>query len=197
MSLKKKTDVNYHGVADNPTPVSIDGQAIIPPKPANFWDDAFKLSNAWAVTVTNCNINPNGGNREDGIDINRFCRDVLIKNCRVRSGDKYAVTIKGGSHQITLQDVTIHGPRGKEGVDIDIGNFCDWNYAMTNDITLKNVIREDGEPVRLRIGRGENVNIVGGNVKVLVVQSFLLKAYVWAKFWLQHWLNPKINGFRR
>ena len=187
-----KPDVNYEGVADNKTPVSITDRTIQPHAP-QMWDDVFKLSNAWAVTVTNCDINPEGGNREDGVDINRYSRECLFKDCRVRSGDKYAFTIKGGSHHIKLDNVVIHGPRGKEGVDIDIGNYAGQSYAMTHSININNVNREDGRPVTIRIGRGCDVNVTNSNVKILAFQSILLKVYVWAKFNLVKTF-PKLEG---
>ena len=174
-----KPDVNYESIADNPHPVSIYDRTIQPEDPSE-WDDILKLSNAWAVQIIDCDINPSGGNREDGVDINRFSRDCVLKRCRVRAGAKYAFTIKGGSNYIKLDDIVIHGPRGKEGVDIDIGNYSS-THAMTHDININNVRREDGEPVTVRIGYGCDVNITNTNVKVLVVQSLLLKCYVWAK----------------
>lgn len=185
-------DNNYEGVADNMRPVSISQRTIQPHAP-QYWDDVLKLSNAWAVTVTDCDINPEGGNREDGIDINRFSRECIIKDCRVRAGGKYAVTVKGGSNYITLKNIVIHGPRGKEGVDIDIGNYANNIYAMTHNIYIYNVNREDGRPVRIRIGRGCDVHVRDSNVKILVFQSIMLKAYVWAKFNLVRLIN-KIKG---
>lgn len=176
-----KPDINYESIASNAHPISISNRTIQPNNPSE-WDDILKFSNAWAVTVTGCDINPMGGNREDGVDINNHSRDLLFKNCRVTAGDKYAFTIKGGSRYITLKDITIKGPRGKEGVDIDIGNYSDQSNVMTHDINLDNVNRKDGEPVTIRIGRGCDVNVTNSNVKILVLQSMLLKLYVWAKF---------------
>jgi len=189
-----KPDVNYESIADNLHPVSIHDRTIQPENPSE-WDDILKMSNAWAVTVLGCEINPMGGNREDGVDINNHSRDILFRNCRVTSGEKYAFTIKGGSRYITLRDITIKGPRGKEGVDIDIGNYSDQSNAMTHDINLDNVNREDGEPVTIRIGRGCDVNITNSNVKVLVLQSFGLKVYVWAKYTLVK-LIEKLKGLK-
>lgn len=188
--LNKQTDDNYHSIADNRMPVALIDQTYQPAAP-DFWDDILKLSNAFAVTVSGCDINPKGGNREDGVDISRYSRDVVLSDCRIRAGKRYGVTIKGGSNAIRLEDIVFHGPRGKEGVDIDIGNFSDWNYSMANNITIKNCTREDGEPVTIRIGRGCDVNIIGGKVRVLVLQSVALKLYVWAKFHLQRLFNRK------
>ncbi len=174
-----KPDRNYNSIADNVHPITLDKQEIQPHAP-DMWDDILKLSNAWAVNIIDCDINPEGGNREDGIDVNRFSRDCLFKRCRVKAGARYAITVKGGSNYINFNDIVIHGPRGKEGVDIDIGNYSS-THAMTHDININNVRREDGQPVTVRIGYGCDVNITNTNVKVLVVQSLLLKVYVWAK----------------
>ena len=190
MSLAKQTDTNWHSIADNPTPVHHEFEVFDPPKPRGQWDDCLKLSNAQNVTVVGCNINPFGGNREDGIDISRFSRNSLITASTIGTGGKYAVTIKGGSYNITISDCTIAGKRGWEGVDIDIGNFSDWNAANTHSVTLENLIRSDLRPVTVRIGHATDIDIIGGNVKVLVVQSLLLKAYVWAKFHMQRIFNP-------
>jgi hypothetical protein len=187
-----KPDKNYEGIASNSHPVSI-SDATIQPDDGSQYDDILKFSNAWAVTVSGCEINPMGGNREDGVDINNHSRELLFRNCRVTAGAKYAFTIKGGSRDITLKDITIKGPRGSEGVDIDIGNYSDQSNVMTRDITLDNVNREDGQPVTIRIGRGKDVNITNSNVKILVFQSLLLKVYVWAKFNLVRLIN-KIKG---
>ena len=186
-----KPDQNYESIADNMQPISVSQRTIQPHTP-RVWDDVLKLSNAWAVTVTDCDINPRGGNREDGVDINRFSRDCHFKDCRVRAGKKYAFTIKGGAYFIKLENIIIHGPRGSEGVDIDIGNYAGQNYGMTHSITLDNVNRDDGEPVTIRIGRGCDVNIVNSNVKILIVKSILLKLYVWARFNL----NQLLRGFK-
>jgi len=191
MSLAKQTDNNYRSIASNGPPVHLEFEKIETPEPKSQWDDCLKLSNAHCVTVVGCEINTEGGNQEDGIDISRFTRECYITASTIGCGGKYAITIKGGSYKITISDCIITGERGWEGVDIDIGNFSDWNYANTHSITLENVTRRDLRPVTVRIGHGSDVDIIGGNVKVLVAQSLLLKGYVWAKFHLQRIFNPK------
>ncbi len=191
MSLKKQVDKNWHSIADNPTPVVHTAEVFDPPSPKSQWDDCLKLSNAQAVTIVTCSINPQGGNREDGIDINRFTHNCLIQSCVIGNGGKYAVTIKGGSYDIEISDCTIVGKRGWEGVDIDIGNFADFNPSNTHSITLRNVNRNDGKPVTVRLGHASDVDIIGGNVKVLVISSVLLKLYVRTKLFLQSIFNKK------
>ena len=191
MSLSKKADKNWYSIADNPTSVVHTTETFDPPSPKSQWDDCLKLSNARAVEIHFCSINPQGGNREDGIDMNRFTRNCVIQSCIIGNGGKYAVTIKGGSYNIKIIDCTITGKRGWEGVDIDIGNFADFNYSNTHSITLQNVRRNDGRPVTVRIGHATDVDIIGGDVKVLVISSLLLKGYVWVKHKLQSIFNPK------
>jgi hypothetical protein len=174
------SDVNFRSVSDT-TDVNIIDEVIDAPSPSQF-DDILKISCALRVNVTNTTINSRGGNREDGVDIMRISEDIYFKNCEVGAGQKYAFTIKGGSSRITLQDVTITRPGGGiERVDIDLGNFSDRDYGPTTKITLTNVTRSDGKPVRVRVGNAEAPLIIGGNVKVLILQSLALKLYVWIK----------------
>jgi hypothetical protein len=104
--------------------------------------------------------------------------DVLLKHSRVRAGKRYAITIKGGS-VARVENVIIWGPRGTEGVDIDIGNY---NHVQPNRKTptsdLVNVTREDGKPVLVRVGFASKPVIIGGNCKILFWQSLGLKVYV-------------------
>lgn len=169
---------SYDSILDNMHPITLNRD--LQPHAAHICDDVLKLGNAWAVSVIDCDINPEGGNIKSGIDVDRFSRDCTFRSCRVRAGGKCAITVKGGSHHITFNDVLIHGPRGKGGVDIDIGNYSS-THAMTHNVNINNVRREDGEPVTVRIGYGCDVNITNTNVKVLVLQSLLLKGCVWVK----------------
>jgi hypothetical protein len=174
------SDKNYRSYADE-TNVVIQNDTIDAPNPEQF-DDILKLSHVVGCTVDNCHINPSGGNREDGIDIMRFCRSIYIRNCQVGAGAKYAFTIKGGSSQIDLSNVTItRGGGGSEKVDIDIGNYSDNAKGRTTDVMIVNCRRSDGQPIRVRVGWADNPVIIGGNVKILFWKSLLLKIYVFIK----------------
>lgn len=143
------------------------------------FDDILKISHCAEFTFRNLNVCPEGLQREDGVDVMRFSRHIAFLNARVAAGAKYAFTIKGGSADILLRNVTITRP-GKH-VDIDLGNYSHNADGETLRVTLDNVRREDSKPVRVRVGWAEPPKIVGGNVRILHLQSLLLKLYVHTK----------------
>ena len=174
------SDKNYKSYADEQN-VVIQNETIDAPNPENY-DDILKLSHVEGANINNCIINPSGGNREDGIDIMRFCRSIYIGNCQVGAGKLYAFTIKGGSSQIDLSNVTIiRGGGSIEKVDIDIGNYSENAKGKTTDVRIVNCKRSDGLPVRVRVGWADRPVVIGGNVKILFWQSLLLKIYVYIK----------------
>ena len=177
----QKADVNWKSFADAKN-IKLEKETVSPPNPENY-DDILKFSNVQNANVYDCDINPKGGNKEDGVDINRFCKNIRMVKTSIRSGEKYAVTIKGGSEDILLQNVIILG-RGKEGVDIDIGNYSDSTMKKSQNIMLANVNRADGKPVTLRVGHAKNIFITDSNIKKLRFQSIGLKLYVYFKYLL-------------
>lgn len=179
-TITQKPDTNFISYADTKD-VVVEGITFQPTNP-EFYDDILKISKVEQIVVRNCIINPKGGNREDGVDINRLCKDVSITDCTIGSGDKYAVTIKGGCVGVELNDVEIVGRGGWERVDIDLGNYSDSNMIRTRGIELIDVRRQDGQPVRVRCGLADRPLIYGGHVKVLFWQSLMIKAYVWGKY---------------
>ena len=179
-TITQKPDTNFISYADTKD-VVVEGLTFQPTNP-EFYDDILKISKVEQIVVRNCIINPKGGNREDGVDINRLCKDVSITDCTIGSGDKYAVTIKGGCVGVELNDVEIVGRGGWERVDIDLGNYSDSNMIRTRGIELIDVRRQDGQPVRVRCGLANRPLIYGGNVKVLFWQSLMIKAYIWVKY---------------
>ncbi len=151
-------------------------------------DDVLKISGCTGVEFDHLQVVPVGVQREDAVDIMRFSRGISIKNALLRAG-KYAVTIKGGSRDILLQNVRIERPsQGWEKVDIDLGNYSHNAQGRTTGVVLWNVTRSDGKPVRVRVGWADEPIVIGGNVEILRVQSRLLKAYVWVKL--------KLSGYR-
>lgn len=170
-------DRNFKSFCDESNRTVAD-ELFAPDNPSE-WDDVVKVSHCEGFTFRNCIINPEGGNREDGVDVMRKSRHVEFYNCRVGAGNRYAFTIKGGSEMISLVNVTITGRRGKEGVDIDIGNFSHTlPNVKTGLVYLDNVSRANGEAVRVRVGWAPNPSVVGGNVKILFWASIGLKLYV-------------------
>lgn len=171
-----KPDTNYLSYADQSNLV-LDGMTIQPDVPSD-WDDVLKISCCKFTEVNHCIINPDGGNREDGVDVMRESYCVSFNNCHVGAGQRYAFTIKGGCDLIRLKDVTIirHGG-GWERVDIDIGNWSTTTPKKTDAVFLTNVTASDGKPVRVRVGWARRPEILGGNVKILFWQSLGLKLY--------------------
>jgi hypothetical protein len=139
------------------------------------FDDLLKYSNSGYCYATRCTIGGEHPSREDAIDINNGCSGIFIDGCFIYAGLKYAITIKGASNCIVVSNTVIVRP-GKH-VDIDIGNWSDQYFGRTCGVKLLNVVRADGEPVRVRVGRAEKPEIVGGNCRVMPLQSLGLKAY--------------------
>lgn len=154
--------------------VSVVNQNIYSHSPQEY-DDILKFSHTIGALVKNCTIGSHLPSREDGVDINK-CEAIYIMECKIWGGDKYGITIKGGSKLVSLEDVQFMSYR--RGIDVDIGNFSDTNMDKTTGVVLRNVTRGDGNPVRVRVGRGNKPTIIGGNVKILFWHSLALKAYV-------------------
>ena len=166
-------DKNYYSIADQSDIVI--GNIEFPDKGINSQDysDILKLSHASNITVKDCIIT---GGKEDCIDMNRMCENVLIEDTHLFSGGSYCVTIKGGTKNVTLKNVTIDG-HGKE-TDIDLGNWSDQSSELTTGIVLDNVQSKTGMPVRVRVLWANKPTITGGsNVDVTVVPKFLVLIY--------------------
>jgi len=166
-------DVNYYSIADTDN-VEVVG-VTLPGDPFNDprnYSDILKLSHATNILVKDCVIY---GGKEDCIDMNRYCDNIVVDNCRLASGGLYVATIKGGTKNVTFQDVIVT-KHGKE-TDIDIGNWSDQSNEMTKNITLDNVTSTDGKPVRVRVLWADRPLVIGGNVKVTVIPKWAVAIY--------------------
>jgi hypothetical protein len=177
-----RPDNNYRSHADIAGLV-LSGEQIDPrlegKDPAEF-DDLLKLSHVTNATVRGCAIRGGGAQRENALDLNRQCADVLIDGCTLESGRQNALTIKGGCVAITVKDTVIVPGRGH--CDIELGNWSDQSTARTTRVWLVNVTRSDGRPVRLRVGRADDPIVLGGNVRKDRLGSLLITAAWWAKY---------------
>lgn len=150
--------------------------------PAAF-DDLLKISAKRNVTVHGFVAEAGGLHIEDGIDLNNECRNIELAYGRVGAGRKgVAVTIKGGSCEITLRNLHITEPG--RGCDIEIGNHSDQSWRKCQGIVLEELERADGRPVRVAWGRGDRPTIIGGNVQIAWGRTVLLHLYVYAKHYL-------------
>lgn len=165
-------DKNYYSIADQSDVII--GGAVFPNGEVNPLDysDIVKLSNASNITLKDCTIH---GGKEDCIDMNRNCNSVIIENTFLESNGNYCITIKGGTKNVTIKNVTITN-HGKE-TDIDLGNWSDQSSELTTNITLDNVVSEDGFPVKVRVLWADKPTVIGGNVKVTVIPKCLVKVY--------------------
>lgn len=171
-----KPDNNYFIVSDLFLKEYSD-LVVSAPNPADY-DDIFKISGSSNIRVRDCTINPDGGNREDGVDIMRYSKYIDFQWCKVGAGGKYAFTVKGGSAHVTIADCEItRGGGNWERVDIDIGNWSTTTPAKTGVVTIDHVTRTDGKPVRVRVGWADKPVVIGGNVHILFWQSLGLKIY--------------------
>lgn len=169
-------DKNYISYAD------VDGETIentvFPAAGTNQseFSDILKLSHAKNTVVRGCHIY---GGKEDCVDMNRNCENILIENCTVYPFGSYGFTIKGGAKNITLRNVIFDGHGGE--ADIDLGNWSDQSMEQTKNVVLENVRTLDGSPVKVRVLWAEKPTIVDSNVKLLVIPKPIIWAYRWLR----------------
>ena len=173
-----KPDANFRSYADETdlvlTDLTVD-PALDGLDPASF-DDLVKLSHVQRARVTGLIVRGAGRNRENGIDLNRECEDIVIDGAQIEAGRQNAITIKGGCRRITLRNIVI--TRAGGNCDIELGNWSDQSAEPVREVVFENVRRFDGLPVRLRVGHADRPKIEGGKIKLQFWASLALKAYV-------------------
>lgn len=155
------SDVNFRSIADT-TGVDIIGEAICPSNPTTY-SDILKFSNA-----RNCSVDGSVicGGKEDCVDMNRNCRNIVIRNSTININGMQGFTIKGGCEYIELNSLVFRG--NPKNVEIELGNYSEQSDEPPRAIFLTNLSREDGKPVRVRLLNccECSVTVKGGNVKV-------------------------------
>jgi hypothetical protein len=160
-------DYNYYSIADQSNVEVNDFQN--PDNPL-IYDDVLKLSKATSVHIHDSTVQ---GGKEDCIDMNRNCEGITVTECRLNPNGQYGSTIKGGTKNVWFENV-VFTSRAKT-VEIDLGNWSDQDKKnKTTGITLKNVTHVDGNPVRVRVLWAARPNVIGGNVKVTVIPSWIV-----------------------
>lgn len=173
------TDRNFYSFAD------VDGRTIedlrldaaASDEDPLSYDDTLKLSHATNFIGRRLWVQ---GGSENAVDMNRRCGAVRIEDSTFAGGGQCAVVVKGGSTDIALARVTIVEPKG--AYDIELGGWSDQSDELTRRISLADVRRGDGQPVRVVVGRSERPTIVGGNCRVLFWRSLALKLFWWARY---------------
>lgn len=161
-----KPDKNYLSIAD------VSGKhlvnCVICPMAEGLqsedFDDILKFSNATHCSINNSTISGNGVNKENAIDMNRNCADIVVDNCSIVSGKQNAITIKGGCEDITISNSIIIP--GKGNCDIELGNYSEQCDCLVTGVRLVNVSRSDDNPVRVRVVNSDMPEVIGGNVVV-------------------------------
>ena len=186
----KDTDRNYYSVADcsGRTLERLDLDPAAEGEDAAAFDDILKFSHATRIRASKLRV---AGGTENAVDMNRECRDILLENSHLMSGDVCAVVIKGGSEGITLSHVSIGPGRKPTAYDIELGGWSDQSMAPTRRVILEEVWRIDGEPVRVVVGRAERPTVYGGKVRVLFWRSLALKAFWTVRFLANKWRNKQ------
>lgn len=175
------SDKNYYSIADE-SGVELVGKTLDPRADGidpSLFDDILKISHSNNVTISSVIVDAGGMQRENAIDMNRECRTVLVQNCKLVSGMQNAITIKGGCEQIIIENVEMVPGRGH--ADIELGNWSDQSQKRTTKVTLINVRRTDGKPVRLTVGNADYPAIHGSNIEYQWARSWLVKAYVFIR----------------
>jgi hypothetical protein len=171
-------DVNFRSVADVAGFALHDERidpAVLGLDPQDY-ADTLKFSHARHGSAARLVV---VGGRENAVDFNRGCAQVRLEDCLLVGGGQCAVVIKGGSSDITLARVALAEVRGD--YEIELGGWSDQSTAPTVRVTLQEVTRRDGRPVRVVVGRAERPTVSGCRVEILFWRSVALKAYWWAK----------------
>lgn len=153
----------------------------IHPTDGQTYDDLWKISACRNCVFIGADIiAPMPLHREDGVDVSGLSDGVTLLDFRVAAGGKYAVTIKQVRNIILRNGVITRPGQNWERVDIDLGNRSQYRELKTTGVTIDNVRRADGKPVRVRVGHADWPELKNGVYDVLYAQSIGLKGYVWA-----------------
>jgi hypothetical protein len=174
--MSKDVDNNHLSIADT-SGVVLEHLSL--PKdghsPSEF-DDVLKFSKARNCFVLGCHVR---GGRENAIDMNRECKNIVVQDSVLLGGDHCALVIKGGCEDILIDSVLI-SPGGSE-YDIELGGWSDQSRQKTRRVVLRHVLRTDGKPVRVVVGNAEKPIVEGGDVRIMPFRSIGLKLYVFVK----------------
>lgn len=187
------SDFNYFSItndgytvnAGGPNPYTVtelpEGNKFLPENPEDY-SDILKFSNRQGFSLTDVQV---AHGDEDCVDINNHCSNITLQGrFGVKGLGSQCFTIKGGSENIFVSGV-IQTPG--TSTDVEIGNWSDQSYNKSSNIHI-DLRRADGKPVRVRIGRAENVHL-GANCKKDILGSIGLTIYWWAK-----WAFVKVTG---
>lgn len=168
-------DVNYLSFADQ-TGLRIEDLEVLAPTQGVSFDDMLKISHCSDCKFENVTV---FGGTENAVDLNRMCRKITLSRLELFGGAQAAVVVKGGCTGITFADTCIaQDPEARCEFLID-----DWSAQSRapSDVTIRNVTRKDGQPVRVIFGRFRRPKVVATKIRTLWLQSIGLHIYNLAK----------------
>lgn len=187
MQASVRPDINYLSLSDKDVSQPIENLDLLDVN-GRAYASVLKCSHKQEVIIVGAKIPAGIENAADFDDIQDFDIDGEFGSSDW-TGDQ-VVTIKGGCRDGYISG-TVYGPPGRQNSHVQIGNWFDQNYAMTQEIV-----------VHLRHGIGGKVNVVTGWVvpfsihlgpqcRWLFWESVKLKAYIVAKFAVRFVLRIK------
>jgi len=116
------------------------------------------------------------GGREDCVDVNNHCSDLVIEAVLWEPRGLYLATIKGASKRITLRGPVVgHG----KVVDVDLGNVSDQSDDLTRDIRL-DLTNLNGEPITVRVLGSDRPTLLNSHLQEYKI-VFELPRSSWVK----------------
>jgi hypothetical protein len=163
------SDTNFRSIADQDGVVL--HNEVIDPRlsgvdPSTI-SDVLKFSHATNCSALHCTVDAGGLQKENAIDMNRLCNNILIQDCVLVEGKQNAITIKGGCTNIHILDTVIEMVPSSAGhCDIELGNYSEQSDLPVTGVTLEHVTRSDGGTVRVRVINADYPVVSGGNYYV-------------------------------
>lgn len=192
--IRMSTDRNFFSISRNKFTVDADGpnphevtelpsyNIFRPLDGAKNYSDILKFSDQQGFTLIGCQVDQG---KEDSVDINNFCREITLDGkFGIGGGGNQVITIKGGCDTVWVTG-TSYGNR------IEIGNWSDQTYNKSKNIVL-NIASANGQPIKVYIGRAENVSCQG-NCKKDTFGSLKITAYWWFKWIIRRILGIKVG----
>jgi hypothetical protein len=209
MNASTRIDVNYVSVSGPQNAVTINAGSATAYTPVNYniskaqnltpeapcdYASILKFSGAQGVTMTNLLVSQGA---ENTVDINNEAANIKLvgdfgytninrATCGEYSFDQ-AITIKGGSH-----DITITGTLHNKGA-VELGNWSDQSTSKCYNVIL-DLRSTDGSKIDVILGRVDTKTVtLLGDCQINKWESFKLSTYWWAKSLIRNILRIPVG----
>ncbi len=106
---------------------------------------------------------------ENAFDANRFCKRVQLLDSRLVGGKQAAIVVKGGCTEMRFDDVRIE-PHPDSWCDVLWDDWSDQSQLPSSG-AFRRVVRMDGKPLRVVVGRSIKPTFELCNYKILTWAS--------------------------